>query len=139
MEMTSRISRQLLLWIVVWFLVLGLVLALSGYWEMRILKSSIYEYLQQTLKQQSFEAVEQALKSVSLIFWQVLAGSLVVVGFFLWLTLRSSLMRVLRKDEAAVPPTDAHDPSHRWFQSACIQNHYTPCRSGNVISHTSLQ
>lgn len=104
MEMTNRISRQLLLWIVVWFLVLGLVLALSGYWEMRILKSSIYEYLQQTLKQQSFEAVEQALKSVSLIFWQVLAGSLVVIGFLLWLTLRSSLMRVLRKDEAAVPP-----------------------------------
>jgi len=102
--MTNRISRQLLLWIVVWFLVLGLVLALSGYWEMRILKSSIYEYLQQTLKQQSFEAVEQALKSVSLIFWQVLAGSLVVIGFLLWLTLRSSLMRVLRKDEAAVPP-----------------------------------
>ena len=102
--MTNRISRQLLLWIVVWFLVLGLVLALSGYWEMRILKSSIYEYLQQTLKQQSFEAVEQALKSVSLIFWQVLAGSLVVVGFLLWLTLRSSLMRVLGKDEAAVPP-----------------------------------
>jgi len=104
MEMTNRISRQLLLWIVVWFLALGLVLALSGYWEMRILKSSIYEYLQQTLKQQSFEAVEQALKSVSLIFWQVLAGSLVVIGFLLWLTLRSSLMRVLRKDEAAVPP-----------------------------------
>lgn len=102
--MTSRISRQLLLWIVVWFLVLGLVLALSGYWEMRILKSSIYEYLQQTLKQQSFEAIEQALKSVSLIFWQVLAGSLVVVGFLLWLTLRSSLVRVLGKDETAVPP-----------------------------------
>ncbi len=99
MKKNDNSSRQLLLWISIWFLVLGLVLALLGYWEMRILKSSIYEYLQQTLKQQSFEAVEQALKSVSLIFWPVLAGSLAVIGFFLWLTLRSSLTRVLRKDE----------------------------------------
>lgn len=65
MELTNKISRQLLLWISIWFPVLGLVLALSGYRG-----------------------------------WQVLAGSLAVIGFFLWLTLRSSLMRVIRKDEA---------------------------------------
>lgn len=100
MELTNKISRQLFLWIFIWFLALGLVLALSGYWEMTVFKSNLYEYLEQALKQQSLEAVEQALKSVSLIFWQVLAGSLAVIGFFLWLTLRSSLTRVIRKDEA---------------------------------------
>ncbi len=81
MEMTSRISRQLLLWIAIWFLVLGLVLALSGYWE----------------------------RSFGLVYWEVLAGSLAVIGFFLWLTLRSSLMRVIRKDEAK--PQEKREPA----------------------------
>lgn len=100
MELTNKISRQLLLWIFIWFLVLGLVLAAFGYWEMRILKSSLYEYLEQTLKERSFEGIGQTLRSLGLIYWQVLAGSLAVIGFFLWLTQRTSLMRVIRRDEA---------------------------------------
>ncbi len=105
MKKNDNSSRQLLLWISIWFLVLGLSLVLSEYWEMRTLKSSLHEYFEQTetVKGESFAAIEQTLKRLGRIYWPVLAASLAVIGFFLWLTLRSSLMRMFRKDEATTP------------------------------------
>ena len=76
METTNKISHQLALWIVVWFLILGVVLAGFGYWEMGLLKGSLHEYQQGVQDRQSLNVVELALNSLSLIFWQVLITSL---------------------------------------------------------------
>ncbi|NQT56462.1 MAG: DUF2760 domain-containing protein [Desulfobacteraceae bacterium] len=103
METTDKISRQLLLWILIWFSVLGVALACFEYWEMGILKGNLYEYREQIIKGQSFEGIEQILRSIGLIYWQVLAGSLMVIGFFLWLTQRSSVMGVIKKYGVAGP------------------------------------
>jgi hypothetical protein len=104
MEKTNGVSRQLLLWIFIWFLVLGLVLVLSGYWEIKVLKIGLYEYLQQTVKGQSFEGIEEILRRFGLIYWLVLAGSLVVIGLLMWLTLRSSFSVAVRKGTETMPP-----------------------------------
>ncbi len=111
MEKTNRISRQLLLWVFVWFMALGLVLALSGFWEMGFLKSSLHEYLQQTVKGESFEGIEEILKSFGLIYWEVLAGSLLIMGCLFWLSVRSSVLKVVRKvaETAVAPPESRKD------------------------------
>jgi len=103
METSNRISRQLYLWIVVWFLVLGVVLAGFGYWEMGLLKGSLHEYQQGVQDQQSLKGIELSLKNVSLIFWQVLIGSLAVIGVLLWLSLRSSVKRVIAEGNLSAP------------------------------------
>ena len=103
METTDKISRQLALWIVVWFLVLGVVLAGFGYWEMGLLKGSLHEYQQGIQDRQSLKGIELSLKTVSLIFWQVLIGSLAVIGVLLWLSLRSSVRRVITEGDLSAP------------------------------------
>ena len=102
METTDKISRKLTLWIVVWFLVLGLVLAGFGYWETGLLKGSLHEYLQGAQDRQSLDGITLSLNSVSMIFWQVLAGSLVIIGVLLWLSLRSSVKRMIAEDKKQV-------------------------------------
>ena len=50
MEIANKISRQLILWIFIWFIILGIFLAWLGYWEMSSYNGSLSEYQGQTLK-----------------------------------------------------------------------------------------
>ena len=103
METTNKISRQLALWIVVWFLVLGVVLAGFGYWEMGLLESGLHEYRQGVQDRQSLKGIELSLNNACLVFWQVLIGSLAVIGVLLWLSLRSSVKRVIAEGDLSAP------------------------------------
>ena len=97
MDITKKISHRLFLWLFLWFFVLGLVFVLFGYWEMSAIEKIVQE-------KQSFDVMRQVLRDLSLLFCQVLAAGLVVIGLLLWLTLRSSMKRALRDLEGAALP-----------------------------------
>ena len=103
MKKSDQGSRQSALWIVVWLLVLGVVLTGVGYWEMGLLKGSLNEYQQRVHDPQLLNEIELALKDVSIEVALVLLGGLSVIGFLLWLSLRSSIRRQMAGDALVAP------------------------------------
>jgi len=97
MEIAKKISRQLMLWIFIWFIILGIFLVWLGYWEMSSLNGSLSEYHGQTLK-----GVTQLFNNTT--FIHLLAASLMIIGFFLWLSLRFSVKRSLLICKAETAP-----------------------------------
>ena len=98
METAKKNSSQLSLWIFIWFLLMGLVLAGFGYWQMGILDMELQG-------QTTPEVLTPLLQNTGILSLQVLAGSLVLFGILLWLTLRASVRRTLAKME--LPKADA--------------------------------
>ena len=96
METVKKISSQLSLWIFIWFLLMGLVLAGFGYRQMGILNECLQG-------QTSLEALAPMLQNSGILSLQVLGGSLVLFGILLWLTLRASIRRSLAKMEPPKP------------------------------------
>jgi len=91
MKKSDKASPRLALWMVVWFLVLGVVLAGVGYWGMGFLMESLHACQQKVHDPQLLNPIELSLKRVSLYVAWVSAGGLAVIGFLLWLSLRSSI------------------------------------------------
>lgn len=104
------ISRRLVLWIVIWFLILGGVYAAFGYWATDSLHRRVQAAQQAVQDQTVLKGVEDALVYVSDMFWPVMGGGLVVIGFLMWLTLRASLRQVMRT-QAVPPPFSAPEKS----------------------------
>ena len=99
--MEAKISRQLLLWIAVWFVILGAVIAGLGHLEMGTDKSLLLTFLDVPSK----EAAEAL--NVEPLYWAVLAILLVLTGLFLWLSLRFSIKGLVA--QAASPATAVTD------------------------------
>jgi hypothetical protein len=91
MKKTNGISGRVALWIGIWLLVLGLGLAFFGHWEMSAFKRTLQGLHDQTLNKASLDEISLMMESGTVLFWQVLAGSLIITGFLLWLTVRSSI------------------------------------------------
>jgi hypothetical protein len=104
MKKSNKSSLQAGLWILVWFLVVGVVIAGLGYWEWGLLKGGLNEFQQRVHDAQLLNEIELCLKTVSLKVALVLAGSFAVIGFLLWLSLRSVIRRQVAKDALVVPP-----------------------------------
>jgi hypothetical protein len=98
METAKKISSQLSLWIFIWFLLLGLVLAGFGYWQMEVLNLSLLE-----------NPAEPAttLQNSGILWLQVLGGSLVLFGVLLRMTLRVSVGRTISKMDIPKPTAPA--------------------------------
>ena len=103
METSKKISSSLSLWIFLWFLVLGLTLAGFGYWEMDLLKNCLNELQPELQGKASLEGFALVLENGGILSLQVLGGSLVIFGILLWLTLRASVRRTLKKTAAPKP------------------------------------
>ncbi len=88
----------------VWFLVLGVVMAGLGYWEWGLLKGGLNEFQQRVHDAQLLNEIELCLRTVSLKVALVLAGSWAVIGFLLWLSLRSVIRRQVAGDAPVIPP-----------------------------------
>jgi hypothetical protein len=111
--MVNKISYRLLLWILVWFSLLGSALAFFGYWEMNAIKSGLAEYHLQTLDKQPIEAIAQFLTDYNHLYWQILGAGLAITGLLLWLTLRFSLSRAIRGyGTRAIHPSDPQKRKH---------------------------
>jgi len=107
MEKSSDMSFRFGPWIGVWFVVLGLVIAGVGYWEINTLKSLLSGYQGSLLDRQAFDTLEMGLDRVTMMSASLWAGSLVFVGILLWLCLRSSVRRWAAG--VAVTPTASPD------------------------------
>jgi len=81
------------LWIVVWFLVLGLTLAGVGYWEMELLNKGLNAYQQRVDNPQLATDLAPVLRGAFQKVAPWTAGGLGVIGVLLWLTLRSAVRR----------------------------------------------
>ena len=87
--MEAKIYRQLLLWICVWFVILGVLIAGLGHLEMGADKSLFLTYLG-VPSQEAAEAL-----NIEALYWALLAILLAITGLFLWLSLRFSVKGVL--------------------------------------------
>jgi hypothetical protein len=103
MKNADKISRQTALWIVAWFLVLGVVLAVFGYWEMGFLKAVLHELPQGAQDRQTLNTIELSVESVFQKVGQALAASLFIVGLLLWLSLRTAVRRGLSTEGLGEP------------------------------------
>ncbi|MCP4578487.1 MAG: DUF2760 domain-containing protein [Deltaproteobacteria bacterium] len=79
-----------------WFLLMGLVLAGFGYWQM-----GLNQYLQGQTS--LVEALTPMLQNSGTLSLQVIGGCLVLFGVLLWLTLRTTIRRSLAKMEPPKP------------------------------------
>ena len=96
METARKVSSQLSLWIFIWFLLLGLVLAGFGYWRMGILNKSLQGGT-------NLETLMPILQNGGILWLQMLGGSLVFFGILLWLTLRASVGRTVSNMDVPKP------------------------------------
>jgi len=95
--MEAKISRQLLLCICVWFVILGIVIAGIGHLEMGSDKSLLLTVLDVP----AGEAAEAL--NVEPLYWAVLATLLVLTGLFLWLSQHFFIKGLVAQTAAPVP------------------------------------
>ncbi|MCF8145178.1 MAG: DUF2760 domain-containing protein [Deltaproteobacteria bacterium] len=103
MKTSDNSSRQLALWILVWFLVLGMVLAGVGYWELGLFKESLDTHQQKVLDPQLLAEIELSWRHITLRVASVLAAGLAVIGFLVWLNLRSAIRKGRTGDTRVAP------------------------------------
>ncbi len=97
--MEKRISRQLLLWIFVWLVVLGAVIAHFVHLETGAETSILSKYLGAV----SGEAAKGL--NIEVLYWIALAVILAIVGIFLYMSLRLSVKRIVADFESTAPPS----------------------------------
>lgn len=89
MDNEKKMSCHLMLWIFVWFVILGVGVAVSVQWETGAIKAAVHSL--GSASGQSFASIDAALARSAQRFWKVLGVSLLVAGLLLWVSLRSSL------------------------------------------------
>jgi len=96
--MESKISRQILLWIFVWFTVLGIVIACLGHLELGAGQSMLLTWLG--------AATDDSARALHLeqLYWGILAVILAITGLFLWLSLHVSVKKRLSGYEEPTAP-----------------------------------
>ena len=89
MENKKKMGFRLLIWICIWFVVLGGSLALFVQWETGSLKADLYSI--EGMVETSRAAVDGILIRFNQRFWQALGAGLLVTGLLLGVSLRASL------------------------------------------------
>jgi len=97
--MGTKIARQLFLWIFVWFVVLGAVIAVFGHLEMGAETGLLSKYLGTS------SADTAGTLDMEYVYWTALTVILVMVGFFLWLSLRLSVKRIVADFQKTAAPS----------------------------------
>ncbi|SPD74077.1 conserved hypothetical protein [uncultured Desulfobacterium sp.] len=92
--MEKKISNQLLLWTVVWFAVLGIIIAFLGHMEMAHHQGIIAKYFASSSEQPG------SASNKEYIYWVTLTVLLAVIGLLQFLTMARTLKRTIA--EAAV-------------------------------------
>ncbi len=105
--MGTKISRQLFLWIFVWFVFLGAMIALLGHLEMGAEPGLLLKYLGTAF------ADTAGAMDMEYLYWIALAVILAMVGFFLWLSLRLSVKRLVADFEEAAAPGPGKTPQQK--------------------------
>lgn len=94
--MEKKISNQLLLWTVVWFAVLGIIIAFLGHMEMAHQQGIIARYFASPSEEPG------SAINIEYIYWIALAAVLAVIGLLQFLTMARTAKRAIAEAEAAV-------------------------------------
>lgn len=111
MKTLDKIYRWSGLWIIVWFGVLGVVMSCFWLWGMNFLTTHLNRYQEGLQGQTMLKGMTDALATVSGIFWPFLGVSLLVIGFLLWASLRTSIRRA-KVEEAVVKLPSVENVGH---------------------------
>ncbi len=93
METDKKISLRLLIWIFVWFVIPGACLTLFVYWETGALKGTLHSL--DALSEAGLASLDAALKDSGRRFFLALGVGLLVAAFFLWVSLRAALKKLV--------------------------------------------
>ncbi|MCD6562170.1 MAG: DUF2760 domain-containing protein [Deltaproteobacteria bacterium] len=107
MKIANKISRRLLLLIIIWLLILGAALAAFEYRQMDIIKTSLDKYRIQAQDNQHDQFVNIIIRKLTdfdFISLQVLAGCLSVTCLLLWLSAHFTVKRALKDYKIKGPP-----------------------------------
>jgi Domain of unknown function (DUF2760) len=115
METTPKISLRLLIWILIWFLLLGVGLTLFGNWAFRSFEAALSAYKGQALNAETLEQIKVVLGKFAMIFVQVMAGGIVLAALLAWLCSRHAVNRAIKR---AQPATTA--PKERTAPKATV-------------------
>ena len=100
MEFRKKISVRIMLWICIWFVFLGGALSAYRFYEWEVTRERLLLDRDRT-GMFSLSEMESVILSNQMIFWNVLAGSLGLSGFLLWMTLRRSIIKAAEPVKAA--------------------------------------
>jgi hypothetical protein len=103
MDRTERMYRQVGLWIAVWFVITGVVLAGIGYWQMRYIQQGLHMYQETVSGPPSAGHISLLLKTAFQNAGLAAGALLVVTGFLHWFTLRSAIRKEMPHDSDAPP------------------------------------
>lgn len=111
MENEKKMSFRMVIWIFVWFVIMGGCLALFVHWETGGLKSDLYGL--EGMVEASRVSVDGALMQYSQRFWQALGAGLLITGLLLWVCLRASLkglVMTVREEGVSAEKSPGPDP-----------------------------
>ena len=110
MKIANKISRRLLLLIIIWLLILGAGLAAFEYRQINVIKTSLSEYqtqAQDDKPDQFVNIIMQKLTDFDLVSRQVLAGCLSATCLLLWLSAHVTVKRALKNYKIkGLPPQE---------------------------------
>lgn len=91
--METKISRQIILWTLVWFVFLGAVIAHFIHLEMSTETSTLSKYFGMVTR-----GTTDGL-DIEHLYWIALAAILTIIGIFQWLSMHLSVKRIIAKNE----------------------------------------
>jgi hypothetical protein len=101
METTPKISLRLLFCILIWFLLLGVGLALFGNWELRSFETALSAYDGQVLNQETLDRIKVLMEKLAMVFAQIMAGGIVLAALLAWLCSRFAVNRAIKRAKPA--------------------------------------
>ncbi len=120
MENVKNMGFRLLIWIFVWFVILGGSLALFVHWEAGNLKADLYAL--EGMVETSGVAVGGAFIRFNQRFWLALGAGLLVTGVLLWVSLRASLKGFSAERKKAVTAQKSSVPDLETKEQAGREN-----------------
>jgi small basic protein len=97
METTPKISLRLLIWILIWFLLLGVGLTVFGNWALRGFETALSTYEVQALNPETLARIKVVLEKFAMVFVQGMAGGIVLAALLAWLCSRFAVNRAIKR------------------------------------------
>jgi hypothetical protein len=135
METTPKISLRLFIWILIWFLLLGVGLTLFGIWALRSYEATLSAYDDKVLNAETLHQLKVVLEKFAMIFVQFMAAGIVLAALLAWLFSRLAVNRaIMRAQPAAAAPKEQIAPK----ASSAIETRMNQEAQGGALHVLSL-
>jgi hypothetical protein len=124
-----------LIWILIWFLLLGVGLTLFGNWALRSFETALSAYNGRVLNAETLEQLKVVLEKFAVIFVQVMAGGIVLAALLAWFCSRLAVNRAIKSAQpAAAAPKGQTAPK----ATAAIETRMNQEAQGGALHVLSL-